>query len=96
MPYDIVLMDCQMPNLDGYAATAIIREREGASRRTPIVALTAHALQGDREKCLSARMDDYLSEPVNRHELRAVLERWIPVIRLSRDRDTDPATAATP
>jgi signal transduction histidine kinase/CheY-like chemotaxis protein len=77
--YDLVLMDCQMPVLDGYAATRRWREIEqerGAERRLPIVAMTANAMAGDRQKCLDAGMDDYLAKPVTRAELEQCVARW--------------------
>jgi len=76
--YDLVLMDCQMPDMDGFEATAVIRSREGNNRHQTICALTANAMAGDRERCLAAGMDDYISKPVGLEKLRDALVRWIP------------------
>jgi two-component system, sensor histidine kinase and response regulator len=92
--YAVILMDCQMPEMDGFEATRLIREREVAGGpRVPIVAMTAHAMQGDRARCLAAGMDDYLSKPVRRDALEAVLLQWIdrvPVIETAIPAGTSP------
>ena len=76
--YDLILMDCMMPEMDGYEATAEVRRRESHGRDIPIIGMTANAMEGDRERCLSAGMDDFLSKPVSRDALRVALERWRP------------------
>jgi CheY-like chemotaxis protein/HPt (histidine-containing phosphotransfer) domain-containing protein len=79
--YDMVLMDCQMPVMDGYDATARIRSREASDtsgRHTPVIAMTANAMMGDREKCIAAGMDDYITKPIEAEDLKRVLEQWSP------------------
>ena len=74
--YDAVIMDCQMPDMDGFAATAAIRHQEDDDSHTPIIAMTANALRGDRKRCLDAGMDDYITKPASLESLREVLLRW--------------------
>ncbi|MBF4163427.1 response regulator [Nocardioides acrostichi] len=85
--YDLVLMDVQMPRLDGYATTRALREREraGDARRTPVVAMTASAVRGERERALEAGMDDFLTKPVVGVRLSAVVERWLPTVETTED-----------
>jgi len=78
-PFDLVLMDCQMPELDGFEATRLLRLREAEARRghTPVVAMTANAMEGDREQCLAAGMDDYLAKPITSAAIDEILARWL-------------------
>ncbi len=75
--YDLVLMDCQMPVMDGYEATEAIRQAEGDRKHTPIIAMTSGAVDGDRERCLDAGMDDYLMKPVQPQDLQNMIEKWL-------------------
>jgi CheY-like chemotaxis protein/HPt (histidine-containing phosphotransfer) domain-containing protein len=89
--FDIIFMDCQMPLLDGYAATSEIRLRENNGRHTPIIAMTAHAMKGDREKCIAAGMDDYVSKPIDPDSVLRSLRRWLP-----EQRPVQPDAASRP
>jgi CheY-like chemotaxis protein len=93
--YAAVLMDCQMPELDGFEATREIRRRQSSARRTPVIALTAGAMQSDREQCFAAGMDDYISKPVRLEELGAVLARWVPPA-VSLDPESSQASVLDP
>ena len=88
-PCDLVLMDCHMPEMDGFAATKAIRREESAGRRVPIIALTADVQKGVQEQCLAAGMDDYLSKPFDKERLQAVLRKWLP------EKQTDHANRET-
>lgn len=89
--YDIVFMDCQMPGLDGYATTRQLRQREqdmDENQHVIVIALTAHALGKERDKCLQAGMDDFLSKPIHKRELKNMLDRWLPKEPVARNKKT--------
>jgi len=78
LPYDLIFMDCQMPEMDGYAAAREIRRRESGVKRLPIVAMTAEAMAGAREACLAAGMDDHMGKPIRLEDLYEALAKWLP------------------
>jgi two-component system sensor histidine kinase/response regulator len=88
--YDMVLMDVQMPEMDGYAATRAIRGMAGDISRLPIIAMTANAMKGDREKCLEAGMDDYISKPIDPEKLQETIQQWAERQHMPHDRDPKP------
>jgi CheY-like chemotaxis protein/HPt (histidine-containing phosphotransfer) domain-containing protein len=93
--FGLVLMDVQMPEMDGFEATHLIRSNEGSRDHTPIIAMTAHALKGDRERCLAAGMDDYLPKPLERAELFKAIERWTQFPRPAEEAEAEPALATS-
>jgi CheY-like chemotaxis protein len=92
IPYELILMDCQMPEMDGYEATAHLRETGYATGKVHIIAMTANAMLGDRERCMEVGMDDYVAKPVRQDDLRKALERGLAALRGRSDReDLEPA-----
>jgi CheY-like chemotaxis protein len=92
--YDCLFMDCQMPDMDGFAATTAIRNREASTgQHLPIIAVTANAMTGDRERCLQAGMDDYISKPLKIQEIEAILKQWTPLPLGATDVAPKPTTS---
>ncbi|MBF0299242.1 MAG: response regulator [Oligoflexia bacterium] len=93
IPYDLVLMDVLMPKMNGYEATQHIRNSkfQTINHQVPIIAMTANAIKGDRQKCLDAGMNDYISKPISVHHLKEILEKWLPVNSVSDSSDSDSA-----
>jgi DNA-binding NarL/FixJ family response regulator len=89
----MVFMDCEMPEMDGFEATAALRRRLDSKSRLPVIAVTAQAMQGDRERCLRAGMDDYISKPVKPEDFAAALKRWMPGREQGQESETPPPTA---
>ena len=98
LPYDLVLMDISMPEMDGLEATTAIRSLPGDKSRVPVIAMTAHAIVGDREKFLQAGMNDYISKPITKHRLYEILIQWLPSEQTSMQDDSQPSVtpAGTP
>jgi len=95
--FDVVLMDVQMPIMDGFAATAAIREQEKTSgAHLPIIAMTAHAMQGDRERCLAAGMDDYVTKPMKAADLYAAIERIMQATLVTSHTAPEPDSSSGP
>ena len=84
-------MDCHMPEMDGYEATAELRRREAGQRRVPVIAMTANAMKGDADSCLAAGMDDYVTKPMRHQTLIETLRRWLPA--LAEEHEAEPAEA---
>jgi len=78
LPYDVIFMDCQMPEMDGYTATAEIRKRQGANARVAVIAMTAEVMEGCRERCIAAGMDAYIAKPVRLDDMIEALKKWVP------------------
>ena len=94
--FHVIFMDCQMPDMDGYEATRAIRLQEGNARHTPIVATTAHAMQGDRERCLGHGMDDYLTKPLRADDLVGALRHWAPSTQRSEPEAQTATSSGSP
>ena len=92
--YPLVFMDCQMPELDGFETTRLIRSQEKPGEHLPVIAMTANAMEGDRESCLTAGMDDFISKPIITSELKKILARWVPRVKSEDDQAPAPESPA--
>jgi CheY-like chemotaxis protein len=87
--FDLILMDCMMPDLDGFEVTRLIRNQEGEGERVPIIAITANTAEGAQSRCMAAGMDDYLAKPIHLGELEAILRHWLPETRATDTEEGD-------